>query len=423
MSDNSSPSAILPDISHLIKPTCFLSLPSQNPPHPFPLNPPSDIAVDPYLLFRSRFYRHAADLCRTKLLEVPAATLATSRAQIDTVFRLWTIRQAALLMIRMGGIARDESRHLGDLGDKQYRVIPSGESLVPWNLRLLSIRVQAGGDHPQGVTQYYTLAREARTTIQTTSLYLSRLLASQKEQGEVTEDEKLADQIRETQIQVVKWKARLRNLGLFTTAMLMGMRDTKSAVSLLQSIYTDSAFAKSIPDDDADYITQQNALEISRFNTRVVFSLAMIYLQVGDSISARLWFSKLPETDDDEARKTKALGHALCSIADADWDAAEKAIALQINDEKSASPNSHTPFYISLTNNLAVAQINKGNLLESISLLEQMALTGVISPTVLVNLCILYDLKEEVGRKLKNNLLTALREQGFQALENYDFLQ
>ena len=46
----------------------------------------------------------------------------------------------------------------------------------------------------------------------------------------------------------------------------------------------------------------------------------------------------------------------------------------------------------------------------------------MISPTLLMNLSILYDLRQEIGKKAKNQLLHVLKEKGYQALESYEFL-
>lgn len=47
---------------------------------------------------------------------------------------------------------------------------------------------------------------------------------------------------------------------------------------------------------------------------------------------------------------------------------------------------------------------------------------GIISPTLLVNLSILYDLRQEIGKKAKTQLIYVLKEKGYQALETYEFL-
>lgn len=498
-----------PDISHLVNPSCFLPLPIQNPPHPFPLNPPSNI-TDPYELFKLRFYRHSAEACKQQLIKIN--TPVSDRITIKKVFRLWSIRQSSLLMGRLGGIARDEAKCLDDLGSQQYRAYPSGESLVPWNLRLLAIRIQAGGDNPQGIIEYYTLARESRNATQREKRYLVRLLSkkqnlereisatSTREESEKHTENKdgnneddgngeklthtmstsettqktldtLNESIQYTRYSLAKWKARTRNLGLFIGSMLMSMRDTKTAISLLKTLYDECAdlpkssnsqneqhLKKKSPNesstktfDEVDDLQsfaislskQDSAVELQDFTNKVIFTLAVIYLQTGDTISGRQWFSKLSD------KNSVALGLSICAIADADWDEAEKLLNNQLENLKltplSSSSSSSLPekeneneeekeneenkddkrnfLKNSVTNNLAVVNVNKGKLTNAMSLLENLVLTGVIKSTVLMNLSILYDLQQDAGRKLKNQLLVALKDQGFQALENYDFLQ
>lgn len=460
------------DASHLISPQCFLSLPSQNPPHPFPVNPPAD-ATDPYRLYQLRFYRHSAELCREQLLSIssPVNTLEP----IYTVFRLWSIRLSALLMARMGGIAREESLHMGDLGADRYRVTAGGKSIVPWNLRLLVIRVQAGTNHKECTEQYHFLSQEARANTQKEKLYLVRLLAkkrdleqrlrdgnfasekddkagSEKIEEKTKEDlentlSQLESSVKDSRKLLARWKARLRNLGLFTASGLIGMRDTKTALSLLQSLYTECSTNKPKKDLENDdetpaslakrFSAQDSDTELAEFRNKVIFTQAMLYLQIGDTISAREWFAKLKSHD-----SSSLLGNAMCAIADADWDEVEKLLNDHVAnppEEKTKSesgdePSSpkipdqftickRTPFDIAVSNNLSLTKANRGDLSGAVSLLEGLVFAGVISPTVMTNLSILYDLQQEAGRKMKNNMLIELRKQGYLALENYDFLQ
>lgn len=466
----------LPDVSHLVDPQCFLSLPVHNPPHPFPVNPPSDIQ-DPYQLYKLRFYRHAADLCREQLLSIPLP--ANTNDSISKVFRLWSIRLSALFMVRMSGIARDESQVFGNLGDNLYRTSAAGQSIVPWNLRLLVVRIQSGGPNQQAIDQYYLLSREARTNTQREKVYLQKLLAKKKaleneiDSSEPTDSQKnirhqLEISINDTRKLLAKWKSRLRNIGLFISSMLMGMRDTKSALSLLQSLYNsqipllkedseidhETSIAEKLKEDYSEnelaklISTRDSLNELKSFLDKVIFTQAMLYLQIGDTISSRQSFAKLGSpTTKGTFSSAVLLGNAMCAIADTDWDEAEKLLNKLASlkestpeadnvesetDEKDtntskqhlADLSTSTPFQVSVANNLAITRINQAKLSSAISILEDLVFQGnVISPVIMTNLSILYDLQQEVGRRMKNRLLVELKNQGYLALENYDFLQ
>lgn len=59
---------------------------------------------------------------------------------------------------------------------------------------------------------------------------------------------------------------------------------------------------------------------------------------------------------------------------------------------------------------------------QALKILEELTEAGAITPTLLRNLSILYDLRQDIGKKAKTKLVYALKEQGIKALETYDFL-
>lgn len=369
----------------------------------------------------------------------------------------------------MGGIARDECRHFDDLNDARYRITPTNESVVPWNLRLLCVRIQAGGDNPQGLFQYYVLAREARSSIQSEKMFLTRLLGDRRLSKEILEEEEedtkrqkieeltkrhpsiplskeefevLEKKIDQSKYRLATWRIRLRNLGLFIATMLLGMRDTKSAISLLMSIYNSCEKRANKEDDDEEekdekpedsILKEEEKLanggfdnhyeskeEFEKFKDRVAFTLAMIYLQTGDTISSRLWFSKLSDTASSD------MGKSICFIADADWDAAEQSLtrqldSLSVNDGESEEQDGKamlSPIAVAISNNLSVTQVHKCKIEEAVSLLETMILSNKVKTlTVLNNLSIIYDLQQEASKTIKTEkkmqVFKVLEEQGF----------
>lgn len=315
----------IPDITHLIDQRCFHSLPVYNPPQPFSLNPPEDIAGDLEALYRQRFYKHAADLARRQIVETPAEQLrAGDLGLIRHVFDLWTVRQAALIMMRMGKLAKEEAKYLDDLLSARYRIVSTGQSVVPWKLKLLTVRVQAGGDSQIGITRYYSLAREARSELSA----IRRQLRTE----ELNDSEKLT-----LEAEARLWADRLRNVGLYTSAMLVGTNDVKSALALLESMY-----------EDCDKLQTTDSDTVS-FKGKVAFSLGLLYLQIGDTISARQWFKNIKQDN-----VLCDLGISVCSIADSDWDSAE-SILKNIDD-----PDSASSIPIAVKNNLAVTEIYQG---------------------------------------------------------------
>ncbi|KAI8133656.1 hypothetical protein DUD61_002664 [Geotrichum candidum] len=377
----------IPDITHLVDQRCFHTLPVYNPPQPFSMSPPEEIAGDLEALYRERFYKHAADLARRQIIETPVEQLRTGDlGLIRRVFDLWTVRQSALIMMRLASLAKEEAKYLDDLLSARYRIASTGQSVVPWKLKLLAVRVQAGGDSQAGIARYYSLARDARSELSAIRRQLR------------TED--LNEASRETlEAEARLWSDRLRNLGLYTSTMLVGTKDIKSALELLESMYDDCSNLGSVYPENVPFMG------------KVAFALGLLYLQIGDTISARQWFKNVEQ---DEVLRD--LGISVCSIADLDWDTAESTLnKIDVSDTASSIP-------IAVKNNLAVTEIYKGRLNNALKILEELTEAGAITPTLLRNLSILYDLRQDIGKKAKTKLVYALKEQGIKALETYDFL-
>lgn len=319
-----------PSLTHLIDPKCFHPLPVYNPPQPFPLAPPADIANDIEGLYKMHFYRHAAEVAKKKILEISAESLKTSEEAQQLLFQLWIWRQTSLIMARLGTIGREEAKHLEELGSDRYRLPTTGECIVPWRLRLITIRVQAGGDSLAGIQKYYNLAREARAEI----VRLRKKILAVKEDGENKE-------VLESQMKI--WEKRLRNLGLFTSSMLLGIRDTKSALSLLISMHQD---CEKLQDKHKEY---------KKFTPQVAFAVALVYLQIGDTISSREWFQRIQDN-----KFLQELGFGVCAIADADWESAESIL----KKVETASTEKEDMSQVSVNNNLAITKIYRGKLAE-----------------------------------------------------------
>ena len=107
-------------------------------------------------------------------------------------------------------MAAEESKALQDINSPFYRDEVTGKNVLPWELRVLAVRLQGVGygDGRRSVGGYYDLAGEAR--------------------GEV---KKAADP-KEKQT----WKERLKDLGLCVANALIEMNDTGAAVRHLESL-------------------------------------------------------------------------------------------------------------------------------------------------------------------------------------------
>ncbi len=89
---------------------------------------------------------------------------AASPSDYETLFHLVHVRLACLCLIKEHALAAQESKVLGDLNSAFYRHPLTNVHLVPWELRLLVVRLTAlgYGEWRKGVMGYYELARECR---------------------------------------------------------------------------------------------------------------------------------------------------------------------------------------------------------------------------------------------------------------------
>lgn len=322
-----------------------------------------------------------------KKLYLPAAVKAqtelcsmSSAEDCENIFKLWHVRILCLVLSKLHATAKEESRHLGDLGADKYR-LEDGTSVAPWGFRLMLVRVQNGGDSQVGLSRYYSLAREAR---------VESVKALSRNEGET---------IDSIHVSAREWRQRLRMLGLYVAAMLIGMNDFNTAIDHLTTLYESASCS--------------NEKENTEFANKVAPTLALAYLQTGDTLSAREWFQKA----DDE--KAKDFTEAVCSMADADWSAASSSLEGQLTSADSdVSPES-----IKVANSLAISCLHEGDLTKAIELLEKIVNNGCVTTTVIFNLFTLYDLLQDISAETRANLLRKIRRDGTMALGSYEFLR
>lgn len=142
-----------------------------------------------------------------------ALVLVTGTDATDhvSIFALLYARLASLVLLGLSEMAAEESKPLGDIWSSHYSHPTTGLSLLPWELRVLVVRLQAlaFGDWRRAIMAYYDLAREARMAIASNSF------------GP-------ADTSR--------WRARLRDLGLRVANALVEVGDLTTAAAHLSSM-------------------------------------------------------------------------------------------------------------------------------------------------------------------------------------------
>ncbi|KAK4134460.1 hypothetical protein BT67DRAFT_462123 [Trichocladium antarcticum] len=202
------------DFSYLLRPEIYHPLTNLNTPPAFRTGPhqPSPDTPLPDLLTAGHF-RGAAIAAAQAL----TAAAGTSPGPIDPadharIFDLLYTRLACLTLLDGGtALAAHEVKALGDLSSAFYYAVQDDAAhLVPWDLRVLCVRLQAlgFGDPRRAVMSYYELAREARAAV--------AAAAGRHDHGGME-----------------VWKARLGDLGVRVAGALVEMGDLMGAAAHL----------------------------------------------------------------------------------------------------------------------------------------------------------------------------------------------
>lgn len=187
------------------------------------------------------------------------------------IFSLLYTRLACLTLVDATSLAAQEVKALEDLNNPRlYIDDATGQHLVPWELRVLNVRLQAlgFGDTRRSVMSYHDLAREARARI-------SKAMAEHNNSD------------------IELWKARLHELGVKVAGALIEMDDVQGAASHLNSLP-------------------------GRGDNKMALAKALLWLQLGDVGSARACTSHCSE----DARVTERIILALCDMADTEYGSA-----------------------------------------------------------------------------------------------------
>lgn len=261
------------DFSFLLRPEIYHPLTPLNVPAAFrnsgkQPNPEAPISE---LLAKGHF--RAAAIAAVQELTGTGARGQVIPQDAPRIFNLLYTRLACLTLIDATSLAAQEVKALEDLNNtRMYVDEDTGEHLVPWELRVLNVRLQAlgFGDSRRAVMSYHELAREARERI-------SKAMAGHDNSA------------REL------WKSRLYDLGIKVAGALIEMDDLAGAAHHLASLP-------------------------SRGDSKNALSKALLWLQLGDADQAREC-AKECAGGPEEAENTEVLIQALCDMADAEYEA------------------------------------------------------------------------------------------------------
>jgi tetratricopeptide (TPR) repeat protein len=331
------------DFSFLLRPEIYHPLTPLNIPAAFrnsPKQPDASVPL-PELLAKGHF--RAAAIAAAQRLTGDMGGGGVDPHDAKTVFDLMYTRLACLTLIDATPLAAQEVKAFEDVSNAQVYVDDTtNEHLVPWELRVLVVRLQALGfsDPRRAVMSYHDLAREARG-------HIAKATAEHDNTA------------RET------WKARLHDMGLKVAGALIDMDDLSGAAHHLGTLR-----------DLGD--------------RKMVLAKALLWLRLGDAASAR----KCAAQCAGEAATTEAVILALCDMADGEYEAALarwKELQEAVNDEMVGV-------------NAAVCLLYLGRLQEGRSVLEELVGNGMSSHTLLFNLSTMYELCTDRSRGLKLKL-------------------
>ena len=257
-----------------------------------------------------------------------------------------------MTLINATSLAAQEVKALEDLSSQFYRHSVTNVHLVPWELRVLAVRLQGigYGDTKRGVMGYYDLAKDARSEI-----------------GKA-----------KTQEEKDLWKGRLRDLGVRVASALVEMGDLAAAGSHLESLLL------------ADKGMGDDRLLRSR--------LGLLYLKIGNLAAAKEYINSETATD----HHYSTILSPLLSMAQGDYQSA--VTQLMAMKERAISRD---PLVLQ---NLAVCLIYTGRLAEARPLLESLVSDGHSFPSLIFNLSTIYELCTEKSKGLKMDLVGQLAD-------------
>ncbi|TWU71770.1 hypothetical protein ED733_002639 [Metarhizium rileyi] len=261
------------DFSFLLRPEIYHPLTPLNVPVAFRNSPKQPDPATPleHLLAKGHF--RAAAIASVQELTGAGAHKAVDPTDSQRIFTLLYTRLVCLTLIDATTLAAQEVKALEDLSDAELYVDDqTGEHLVPWELRVLNVRLQAlgFGDPRRAVMSYHDLAREAR-------VHISKAMSKH--------DNSASEQ----------WKARLHELGVKVAGALIDMDDLSGATHQLKSLR-------------------------DRGDGKIALSKALLWLHLGDADKARDCARQCAK----DAAEIEKLILALCEMADGNYESASE---------------------------------------------------------------------------------------------------
>ncbi|KAF2678478.1 hypothetical protein K458DRAFT_316961 [Lentithecium fluviatile CBS 122367] len=323
------------DFSFMQDPQAYHVLPATNIPPPF-LNAPNVPLVSAPLdvLLQGGHYRLAAIAAARRIVS------ATAPTDHETLFHLVHVRLACLCLIAEHALAAQESKVLGDLNSTFYRHPLTDAHIVPWELRLLVVRLAAlgYGEWRKGIMGYYELARECR----------ENLVKTGSDDGKPL------------------WRTRLRDCGIRVANVLVEMGDLESAGRHLSTL-----------SEAAD-------------SRELLIMETLVWLRVGDMQAARRCLASASVIDSDEV--VDGTLYALLQLANSEYTNATLSFqALHRNHPENAM----------ITQNLAVCLLYTGHISEALELLLELVEDAPPFHSLVFNLSTIFELCTEKNRDRK----------------------
>ncbi|KAG5368890.1 hypothetical protein CJU90_1125 [Yarrowia sp. C11] len=368
------------NISKILAPGQLEKLVPFDPPEPFAVSD-EDRNLTIEQLVDKRLFQLAAEKVAVQLTQMGTELKSTAvdLETAQTVFGLWETRLTCLVLANFHRVAHSEAKSLGDLNVDLYRLIPEKgpssavkpeisihwdrESIVPWSLRVLTVRLASGSDTHGAILKYHSLAREAKI-------------------------------MRHKQDETELWAQRLVELGIYVTAVLVGMGDYANAISHVTSI-----------------VGTQSSVPLDAHYSYLRYLLCILSLQTGNFEKAKSVLDTIQnEEGGDKNEAVVATLLAICSLAGD--DVADANTTLE-------SANSSNPL---VQNTEAIAAFSTGDtdgaIVQFQSLLETHA--EQMSPAALsasiFNVCSLYETRVD-GAVLKKALMEKLSKAGLVGID------
>jgi hypothetical protein len=277
----------------------------------------------------------------------------------DIIFDLLYTRLACLILIHQTKLAAAESKTLGDLSSPFYRDPLTSKHIVPWDLRVLAVRLQAigFGEWRRGIMAYYILAQEARQE------------ATVAEQEDRAEDRNL-------------WAARLHDLGIRVAGALVEMGDLEAASRHLRSL-------------------EEDANTESAEKRRLMMMETLIWLKIGDLEAAANCLSHHPTSSEGSTdANTNFSNRVLTALI----NTCNNDLAPAVDEWQSLS--TEFPDDAMISQNLAVCLMYAGEMTKSRDILESLVdnTKAPVFQSLLFNLATIYELSTETAQPLKSRL-------------------